>query len=214
MRYKISSFVLLIFFSWLYIACNDDALTVTCDDLSTGWYNEINPAKITKAQKDAVNRYLSLKGSWTTTMKCSNLPADNVKVIISEVSEQNVELYLNSKGTECSDIGQATFEMTIKESNDQDLINRSFLLTADLLPQKKLDYQPWAMIFIKAANEWTPSLNPNFLNFQLRLQMDYNGDIKASKYVALKTSAASGTSSQIIGDYCIFDIFKPADTAF
>jgi hypothetical protein len=44
--------------------------------------------------------------------------------------------------------------------------------------------------------------------------MDYNGDIKASKYVALKTSAASGTSSQIIGDYCIFDIFKPADTAF
>ena len=176
---------------FIFTACGTKRLSEPerCEDLSTLFYDEVNPDFWSNAQQNAVARLASLEGAWQVTMECLDEPAKEATLEITEGLASTVELYRDVEESVCESFGKAVFEAKVTGSGDMDLDGTPFTLTADLLQRSE-----GLENLMVAASDELPSQYAHIDGFSFRVVIDSDGVKGASKLVTVYSDASNSVS--------------------
>ncbi len=211
LKYIVSYIIITILFLGCGVKKYEEILT--CDELETLVADELSEDKISDLQQSALTAYNSLKGSWHTTFDCMNEQPSSMDIKIEQIEDSNVEFFIMQDDAECDDIGTAVFEATISNSGDADLDGKRFFMTTLLSPADKSVCNSFNPYILDASSKNQTSVVSGFLSFSLKIKVDCDMQISASKYATTNTvSGQSGATSITQGDFCTMDDWKPVNT--
>ncbi|MBN2802343.1 MAG: hypothetical protein JXR91_04540 [Deltaproteobacteria bacterium] len=184
-----------------------------CEDLETVLADEISGDELSKAQKDAISTYHMIGGNWNTTFDCQNEDPASMNISIEEVIDSNVELFLQSEYSVCSNAGTVVFEAVISDSKDPDLDGKRFLLTGNVTTVSDDLCSSLNPYILDAFSETQNSMIPGFISFSLRIKVNCDNVISASKFATQNTETGqSGAVSVTQGDFCVMKEWQKIDS--